>query len=226
MTDPSTEPSLFCALPAQRIVMSNALAVAIRDAHPVSPGHTLVIPRRHVASFFDATGEERLALFELLDEARRVLDAELRPAAYNIGVNDGAAAGQTIAHLHVHLMPRYAGDEGDPRGVLGSRFISITGELVELNELFTDYWRSIVPVARTSSIAFPFSRLHTEPFWKLVPLPGRDWHHHEGQRERRAIRLRHGTLSDYAVQGTVAETAGYVRCHPIVYCCERFGVEN
>jgi len=58
------------------------------------------------------------------------------------------------------------------RGVLTSRFISVTGELVELNELFTDYWRSIVPVTQTSSIAFPFSRLHTEPFWKLVPLPG------------------------------------------------------
>ena len=58
------------------------------------------------------------------------------------------------------------------RGVVGSRLISITGELVELNELFTDYWRSIVPVTRTSSIAFPFSRLHREPFWKLLPLPG------------------------------------------------------
>jgi putative restriction endonuclease len=60
------------------------------------------------------------------------------------------------------------------RGVLTSRFISITGELVELNELFTDYWRSIVPVTQTSSIAFPFSRLHTEPFWKLLPLPARE----------------------------------------------------
>ena len=60
------------------------------------------------------------------------------------------------------------------RGVITSRLISITGELVELNELFTDYWRSIVPVTRTSSIAFPFSRLHREPFWKLLPLPGRE----------------------------------------------------
>jgi putative restriction endonuclease len=60
------------------------------------------------------------------------------------------------------------------RGVLTSRFISVTGELVELNELFTDYWRSIVPMTQTSSIAFPFSRLHTEPFWKLLPLPGQE----------------------------------------------------
>jgi len=58
------------------------------------------------------------------------------------------------------------------RGAITSRVISITGELVELNELFTGYWRSIVPVTRTSSIAFPFSRLHNEPFWKLLPLPG------------------------------------------------------
>lgn len=60
------------------------------------------------------------------------------------------------------------------RGVITSRYISITGELVELNELFTDYWRSIVPVTQTSSIGFPFSRLHTEKFWKLVPLPGQE----------------------------------------------------
>lgn len=60
------------------------------------------------------------------------------------------------------------------RGVFTSRFITVTGELVELNELFTDYWRSIVPVTQTSSIAFPFSRLHTEPFWKLMPLPGQE----------------------------------------------------
>lgn len=60
------------------------------------------------------------------------------------------------------------------RGVIASKFISITGELAELNELFTDYWRSIVPVTQTSSIAFPFSRLHTELFWKLTPLPGKE----------------------------------------------------
>ena len=76
-------------------------------------------------------------------------------------------------------------DFSSARGAITSRRISITGELVELNELFTGYWRSIVPVARTSSIAFPFSRLHREPFWQLVPLPG-----HRIDRERRVAAQR------------------------------------
>jgi diadenosine tetraphosphate (Ap4A) HIT family hydrolase len=109
-------PCPFCTLPQERIVNSNTLALAIRDAFPISPGHTLIIPKRHVATFFDTTTEERLAMFELLDNAKRELDAELHPAAYNIGVNDGPAAGQTVAHLHIHLIPRYAGDDADPRG--------------------------------------------------------------------------------------------------------------
>ena len=101
--------------------MANGLAMAIRDAYPVSPGHTLIIPKRHVASLFDTTCEERLSMFELVDKAKHALDAELQPAAYNIGVNDGTAAGQTIFHLHVHLIPRYTDDDDDPRG--GVRWI-------------------------------------------------------------------------------------------------------
>ena len=96
--------------------MANALAMAIPDGFPVSPGHTLIMPKRHVVTFFDTTTEERLAMFELMDKAKHALDAELHPTAYNIGVNDGAAAGQTIPHLHIHLIPRYAGDDDDPRG--------------------------------------------------------------------------------------------------------------
>ena len=110
------EPCLFCELPQERIVMANNLAMAIRDAFPVSPGHTLIIPKRHVATFFDTTSEERFSMFELMDKAKRALDAELQPVAYNIGVNDGTAAGQTISHVHVHLIPRYVGDGDDPRG--------------------------------------------------------------------------------------------------------------
>ena len=106
----------FCALPQERIVTANDLAIAIRDGFPVSPGHTLIIPRRHIATFFDTTTEERLAMFELMDQAKHELDTALHPDAYNIGVNDGPAAGQTIPHLHVHLIPRYTGDEADPRG--------------------------------------------------------------------------------------------------------------
>jgi diadenosine tetraphosphate (Ap4A) HIT family hydrolase len=82
----------------------------------VSPGHTLVIPRRHIGSFFDLIPEERTDLLALLDEARKGIDAEFAPQAYNIGINDGPAAGQTVPHLHIHLIPRYDGDRPDPRG--------------------------------------------------------------------------------------------------------------
>jgi diadenosine tetraphosphate (Ap4A) HIT family hydrolase len=114
-------PCPFCTLPADRIVRSTPLALVLRDAYPVSPGHTLVIPRRHIASFFELAADERADLFTLLDQARAGLDAEFHPDAYNIGINDGPAAGQTIGHLHIHLIPRYAGDQPDPRG--GVRWI-------------------------------------------------------------------------------------------------------
>jgi diadenosine tetraphosphate (Ap4A) HIT family hydrolase len=106
----------FCSLPRDRIVIESALALAIRDGFPVSPGHTLIIPNRHVASFFEVTDAERADLMSLLAAARDELDAQLRPAGYNIGINDGAAAGQTVPHLHIHLIPRYEGDRDDPRG--------------------------------------------------------------------------------------------------------------
>jgi len=109
-------PCPFCSLPAERFVLESAYAVVIRDAFPVSPGHTLIIPRRHVASFFEVTEAERAELMSLLAAARDDLDREFRPAGYNIGINDGAAAGQTVPHLHVHLIPRFAGDREDPRG--------------------------------------------------------------------------------------------------------------
>ena len=107
---------LFCNPPEERIVAANGPAMAIRDGFPVFPGHTLIILQRHVITFFDTTTEERLAMFELMEKVKLALDAELHPAAYNIGVNDGPAAGQTISHLHFHLLPRYAGDDTDPRG--------------------------------------------------------------------------------------------------------------
>lgn len=101
--------------------MASSFALAIRDGFPVSRGHTLIVPRRHVATFFDTTIEERIEMFDLLDKVKRALDAEFQPVAYNIGVNDGPGAGQTIPHLHVHLIPRYLGDNDDPRG--GVRWI-------------------------------------------------------------------------------------------------------
>ena len=109
-------PCPFCSLPADRFVLQSEHSVVIRDGFPVSPGHTLIIPRRHVASFFEVTDAERADLMSLLAAARDDLERQFRPAGYNIGVNDGAAAGQTVPHLHVHLIPRYEGDREDPRG--------------------------------------------------------------------------------------------------------------
>jgi diadenosine tetraphosphate (Ap4A) HIT family hydrolase len=112
---------VFCSLPQNRIIDSNDLAMVIRDGFPISPGHTLVIPKRHVGSFFEITAEERTAMFALLDKAALRLKDELAPAGYNIGINDGPAAGQTVPHLHIHLIPRFESDVADPRG--GVRWI-------------------------------------------------------------------------------------------------------
>ena len=109
-------PCLFCTLPAARIVEQNEFAVLVRDGYPVSPGHSLVIPRRHVGSFFETTDTERTAVLALLDRAKSLVEQRHKPAGYNIGINDGAAAGQTVPHVHIHLIPRYAGDRADPRG--------------------------------------------------------------------------------------------------------------
>jgi len=106
----------FCTLPRERILLRNDRSVAFRDAYPVTTGHTLVVPARHVASFFDTTVEERMSMFELVEAAKQQLQLEFGPAGYNIGINDGAAAGQTVGHLHIHLIPRYPGDRPDPRG--------------------------------------------------------------------------------------------------------------
>ena len=108
----------FCEIPHARMVASNERAYAIRDAFPISPGHTLIIPRRHIDSFFDLTPAERSAMLDLLDLQKVSLDHELLPAAYNIGINNGKAAGQTVPHLHIHLVPRFEGDTDDPRGGL------------------------------------------------------------------------------------------------------------
>lgn len=111
----------FCEMPPERIVLENDLAFVIRDGFPISPGHTLVIPRRHVGSFFEISEAERAAMLALLDQSKQQLDADQTPDGYNIGINDGPAAGQTVPHLHLHLIPRYRGDCEDPRG--GVRWI-------------------------------------------------------------------------------------------------------
>ena len=107
-------PCLFCDAGPQ--VLSNKLVYARYCDYPVSPGHILIVPFRHVADYFDTTIEEKTAIIELIDAAKKLLDGERSPDGYNVGVNCGKAAGQSIPHVHFHLMPRYAGDMVDPRG--------------------------------------------------------------------------------------------------------------
>lgn len=112
---------LFCNQDKYKVIMTNDHAMAIYDGYPVTPGHTLIIPKRHIASFFEANIVEQVAMLELLAEMRELLQKEQNPDGFNIGINDGTAAGQTVMHLHIHLIPRYAGDMEDPRG--GVRWI-------------------------------------------------------------------------------------------------------
>jgi len=120
---PSNEPAgcPFCSLPENRILFTSQSALAIRDAFPISPGHTLVIPNRHVKSIFELENAERNDLFQALSRARSHLVSEMKPDGFNVGINDGLMAGQTVMHLHVHLIPRFEGDKEDPRG--GIRWI-------------------------------------------------------------------------------------------------------
>ncbi len=111
----------FCGLDEARLLATNALAVVKPDAYPLTKGHVLVIPRRHVASFFDCSADERAAMMQLIDEVKVLLDRQHAPDGYNIGLNNGVAAGQTVMHVHMHVIPRYAGDATDPRG--GVRWI-------------------------------------------------------------------------------------------------------
>jgi diadenosine tetraphosphate (Ap4A) HIT family hydrolase len=106
----------FCQVAAAPVA-SNALCYAIRDGNPVTPLHTLIIPWRHVESIFDLHGAERNAIFALLDEMRSEIQHEDGTVAgFNIGVNNGEAAGQSVPHVHVHLIPRRRGDVENPRG--------------------------------------------------------------------------------------------------------------
>lgn len=111
----------FCNPDSTRILLANTHAIAIYDGFPVSPGHCLIIPKRHIASFFEASREEQIALLDLLAEMQEILMKERNPDGFNIGINVGEAAGQTVMHLHIHLIPRYLGDQPDPRG--GVRWI-------------------------------------------------------------------------------------------------------
>jgi superfamily II DNA or RNA helicase/diadenosine tetraphosphate (Ap4A) HIT family hydrolase/HKD family nuclease len=108
--------SPFLAVPTSEWLAANDHAFVIADRFPVSPGHALVVPRRAIATWWEASDDERADILALIDEVKCQLDVELRPDGYNVGFNAGAAAGQTVRHFHVHVIPRYRGDVPDPRG--------------------------------------------------------------------------------------------------------------
>jgi len=112
--DPNN-PCLFCT-DAKGVSLQNELAYSARDSYAVSPGHSVVIPRRHVAEFFDLTPEEVADCMELIKKEKKLLDEEFSPDGYNVGVNVGPAAGQSIHHVHIHIIPRYKGDVENPQG--------------------------------------------------------------------------------------------------------------
>ena len=111
---PQLDTCPFCE--PREVILSNELAYVKFDINPVNPGHCLVIPFQHVADFFETTEDERLAMLVLADEAKALLDVSHKPDGYNLGLNVGTVAGQTVPHVHLHLIPRYAGDVEQPRG--------------------------------------------------------------------------------------------------------------
>lgn len=111
----------FTSIDKNRIIYENDLVVGFFDAYPIAEGHSLVIPKNSVKTIFDLAIEEQQAVWSAVQETRNILSDLFNPDAFNIGINDGLAAGQTIQHAHIHIIPRYQGDKSDPRG--GIRWI-------------------------------------------------------------------------------------------------------
>ena len=106
---------IFCKLD-RAILAETKLSLAFLDGFPISEGHTLVIPKRHVASLWDMTTEEYADAFSLVRQVKDLIQEKFKPDGFNIGVNCGDAAGQSVFHAHIHLIPRYTGDVSNPRG--------------------------------------------------------------------------------------------------------------
>jgi diadenosine tetraphosphate (Ap4A) HIT family hydrolase len=107
----------FCvAKPSRRLIVDGKLGFAAWDRHPVSDGHFLVIPYRHFADYFEIRDDEREELWSLVASGRDIVEERYQPDGYNIGINVGVWAGQSIHHLHIHVIPRYQGDVENPKG--------------------------------------------------------------------------------------------------------------
>ena len=115
MAEANRKECIFCHLDRE-ILVENDLAVAVYDRFPVSPGHALVLPRRHAVTIWDLTDEEYDACFRLVRELKPLLEARHKPDGFNVGVNCGATAGQSVWHAHIHVIPRFPGDSPDPLG--------------------------------------------------------------------------------------------------------------
>lgn len=113
--DPNN-PCLFCHPKPEEIIAETDHAVLITDTYPVSEGHCLIIPRRHIKTYFECTEEENREFRELTLLAKKHLDENYSPDGYNIGCNNGLTAGQSVFHLHIHIIPRYEGDVENPKG--------------------------------------------------------------------------------------------------------------
>lgn len=105
----------FCNI-SREVLAENDLAFAIFDMFPVSNGHVLIIPRRHISVFFELTESEQIACIQLSNQVKQIIQNDLKPDGFNIGINIGESAGQTISHAHIHIIPRYIGDVDNPRG--------------------------------------------------------------------------------------------------------------
>jgi diadenosine tetraphosphate (Ap4A) HIT family hydrolase len=110
-----TRACIFCTM-AEVYLCANELAYAIADKFPAAPGHSLIIPRRHMLTLDDASEDEVAALFGLLKKTKVLIREKYGADGFNIGINEGISAGQTVMHLHIHIIPRISGDVSDPRG--------------------------------------------------------------------------------------------------------------
>ena len=116
-----TQTCPFCMPGIDRVFYRDSLVMGLWDGFPVTDGHALLVPNRHVPTWFDATVEEKIALIKAIDVAKQAIESKGSVDGFNIGINSGEAAGQTVFHLHVHVIPRRRGDVADPRG--GVRYV-------------------------------------------------------------------------------------------------------
>ncbi|HTN99892.1 MAG TPA: HIT family protein, partial [Microthrixaceae bacterium] len=148
--------SVFSSIPQSEWIVSNRSAFAIFDRFPVTEGHALVIARREISTWWDASTDEQVDLMGLVAEVKQILDLKHEPDGYNVGFNAGDAAGQTVDHLHIHVIPRRVGDVADPRG--------------GIRHVIPDRGNYLVPVAEREGEGVP-GRIAVPVSVSMVPSP-------------------------------------------------------